>query len=387
MLDAGETCGESFDVGKDIRSSRSSSDDDIFAMESTSSTSNAPSAAQDRFGTCAKQGHRMSMQDFHCNIGELTLPLNRMATSDSFPLSFHAIYDGHCGTRVAELAATRLHVLAVEEELMFEQWPQGTMSAVERAFERIDEEFTAMVRNSAEPLLDGSCAIISLIKQSAPRAVAVANLGDSRAVLSQSGRAIDLSTSHSPGRADERERIISAGGWITTEREIAVGRLHHMDLDDPTIRQRAQQLNYEDIYRVNGELCVSRALGDLDYKLPHVNEYKHWFFLPGHPGYRELNATTNASQEAPPMFQFGDDLVIAKPEWEVRDLVEEDEFLILACDGLWDVMSSQEAVDIAKRSNGDCRRASEELVNTALRMGTNDNVTATVISLKRQPVE
>lgn len=326
------------------------------------------------------------MEDFHCNVASLS-PASSLALSSPFRLSFHAVYDGHCGSRVAELAASRLHLLAAKKEDMFTKWPQGTFDGIERALVLIDEEFTEMVRQAPEPLLDGSCAIIAVIKQEEPRALAVANLGDSRAVLSRGGSAVELSRSHSPGRADERERIISAGGWITSEREIAVGRLHHMDLDDPSIRQRAQQLNYVDIYRVNGELCVSRALGDLDYKLPHVNDYQHWFFLPGHPGYREKSNHANPNTAEQPAFKFTNDLVIVTPEWDVRDLEEEDEFLILACDGLWDVMSSQEAVDIARRNRGDCKLASEELVNTALRMGTNDNVTVTVVNLQEQVQE
>lgn len=45
-----------------------------------------------------------------------------------------------------------------------------------------------------------------------------------------------------------------------------MGRLHHMDLSDPDIYNEAKDLNWVDIYRVCGELAVSRSIGDKDYK-------------------------------------------------------------------------------------------------------------------------
>lgn len=46
-----------------------------------------------------------------------------------------------------------------------------------------------------------------------------------------------------------------------------MARLRQMDLDDPVIRQSAEQVvRWVTIYRVNGELAVSRSIGDPDYK-------------------------------------------------------------------------------------------------------------------------
>ena len=41
-------------------------------------------------------------------------------------------------------------------------------------------------------------------------------------------------------------------------------------------------------------------------------------------------------------------LVIAEPEVRVLEITPDDEFLLLACDGLFDVMSSQEAVSFVR---------------------------------------
>jgi serine/threonine protein phosphatase PrpC len=95
----------------------------------------------------------------------------------------------------------------------------------------------------------------------------VANLGDSRAVLSRGGVSKDMSREHKPSRPDERARIEAAGGWVTVEKELLMSKLHQMDLTDPEIRQQAEKrVKWVEIARVNGELAVARAIGDSDYK-------------------------------------------------------------------------------------------------------------------------
>ena len=68
----------------------------------------------------------------------------------------------------------------------------------------------------------------------------------------------------------------------------------------------------------------------------------------------------------------------------MRDILPEDEFAILACDGLWDVMSSKTAVDLARlqlRVHNDPTRAAEILIERALSWHTRDNVTVLIICL------
>lgn len=59
----------------------------------------------------------------------------------------------------------------------------------------------------------------------------------------------------------------------------------------------------------------------------------------------------------------------AEPEVQTYTLTSEDEFLVLACDGLWDVMSSQRCMELARthlRDNNDPQLCAEHLVSTAL---------------------
>ena len=82
--------------------------------------------------------------------------------------------------------------------------------------------------------------------------------------------------------------------------------------------------------RVNGSLAVSRALGDFDYK---------------------------AQPKLTPVKQ----LVSPEPDVEVIERCEEDQFVLLACDGVWDVLENSEVVDLI----GSRLRVSESLEKTS----------------------
>ncbi|KAE8700169.1 putative protein phosphatase 2C 27 [Hibiscus syriacus] len=117
------------------------------------------------------------------------------------------------------------------------------------------------------------------------RMLVVANAGDCRAVLCRRGKAIEMSRDHKPMCNRERRRIEASGGSVY------------------------------DGY-LNGQLNVARALGDW-----HMEGMK-------------------AAEGGP---------LSAEPELMTADLTEEDEFLIIGCDGVWDVFRSQNAVDFARR--------------------------------------
>ncbi|XP_039020705.1 probable protein phosphatase 2C 13 isoform X2 [Hibiscus syriacus] len=114
-------------------------------------------------------------------------------------------------------------------------------------------------------------------------------------------------------------------------------------------RKRVEELGgYIDDGYLNGYLSVTRALGDWDMKFPLGS--------------------------ASPL--------IAEPDVRQIVLSEDDEFLIIGCDGIWDVMSSQFAVSLVRRAlrrHDDPKECARELVNEATRLNSSDNLTAIII--------
>ncbi|CAI9777929.1 unnamed protein product [Fraxinus pennsylvanica] len=77
-----------------------------------------------------------------------------------------------------------------------------------------------------------------------------------------------------------------------------------------------------------------------------------------------------------------------EPELEEVVITEEDEFIIIGCDGLWDVMSSQCAVTIVRKElmlHNDPDKCSRELVREALKRNTCDNLTVIVACFSPNP--
>ncbi|CAK9051196.1 unnamed protein product [Durusdinium trenchii] len=138
----------------------------------------------------------------------------------------------------------------------------------------------------------GCTAAICLVQV---ESILVANVGDSRVVLSQRGQAVPLSEDHKPNLPRERERIERAGGVVE--------------------QQQAGPLT---TFRINGNLNLSRSIGDLDYK----NDLQ----LP--PGEQIISSVPDVLEHR-------------------RDAA--DEFVLIASDGIWDRIGSQEAVDFVRR--------------------------------------
>jgi protein phosphatase PTC1 len=94
------------------------------------------------------------------------------------------------------------------------------------------------------------------------------------------------------------------------------------------------------------------------------------------------------------------EFVVGAPYTTETELCDEDEFLILACDGvsylsisgydlvltrccpqLWDVTSDQSAIDLVREID-DAQHASQKLLKHALSQHTTDNVTVVVVRFK-----
>ncbi|TYJ32841.1 hypothetical protein E1A91_A05G063700v1 [Gossypium mustelinum] len=263
-----------------------------------------------RYGLSSMQGWRAAMEDAHAAYPDL-----------DESTSFFGVYDGHGGKVVAKFCAKYLH----QQVLKHEAYATGDIGAsVHRAFFRMDEmmrgqrgwrelailgdkidKFTGMIegliwspkggegidQDDDWAIEEGPHSDFSGPTSGSTACVAilrnnqlvVANAGDSRCVISRKGQAYNLSRDHKPDLEAEKERILKAGGFIHAG-------------------------------RVNGSLNLSRAIGDMEFK---------------------KNKLLPAEKQT----------VSANPDINTVELCDDDDFLVLACDGIWDCMSSQMLVD------------------------------------------
>ena len=238
-----------------------------------------------RFALSSMQGWRVEMEDAHSAL--LSLPGNLK------DWSFFAVYDGHAGSRVSAYCADQLiRSITANEALCGSNGnelkdlkgdEEVVKQAIRQGFLDLDETLRKLPEVINGEDKSGSTVVCVLIS---PKHIYFANCGDSRVVLSRSGKLAFSTQDHKPINPIEKERIQNAGGSVM-------------------------------IQRVNGSLAVSRALGDFEYK----------------------NVANKGQCEQ---------LVSPEPEIFVEDRSADDEFLVLACDGVWDVMSNEELCDFVR---------------------------------------
>lgn len=247
------------------------------------------------YGVSSMQGWRNNMEDAH---------IHDLKTLQSG--AFFAVFDGHGGSEVARYCAKNmtnrlkdldsfkeskyLEALTEVYHIMDNDMLTDTgkieldtfKDNTENAHHKMLEQQLGIKLNMSDN--DAGCTAVSvLIKDGHYH---VANAGDSRIVLCRGGTTIEMSQDHGPDLQSEIDRIHAAGG------EIENGR-------------------------VNGNLNLTRAIGDFCYK---------------------KNSDIPAK----------DQIICAEPDVESFPIHADDEFLVLACDGIWESKSSREVVEFVK---------------------------------------
>nr|XP_015624949.1 putative protein phosphatase 2C 22 [Oryza sativa Japonica Group] len=328
----------------------------------TSKVTNEGENDRVKYASSAMQGLRMSMQD------ALAVELDLDALKST---SFFGVYDGHGGAEVAMYCAKRFHVMLREEESFLNNLSYAITSVCSRlddeleapnvwraslyphrssesssessdCFQFLSTGSCANVWRSSEavsyklPSYEGSTACVVIIRGNQ---ITVGNVGDSRCVLSKNGQAIDLSTDHKPNVPLERQRILRVGGQVWREKFPAKD-------SGGEIREQWGP------YCIEGKLSTSRALGDFAYK---------------NIVYR-------------PQYQ----MVTHFPDIRVAKITGDTEFLVIASDGIWDHMSSQDVVDFVheKLNSGEetLHTTCEKLVENCLE--SRNNATAILVQFK-----
>ncbi|KAJ3342547.1 Protein phosphatase 2C 2 [Gonapodya sp. JEL0774] len=222
--------------------------------------------------------------------------------------SFFIVSDGHRGNRVAHYLSRRIHwrVASMDE---FERGEYG--EALRLGFMAVEQELHkaySTVLRGKEPA--GSTCCAALITDD--RQLFVANVGDSRAVLSCAGVAVPMSFDHKPNIFEESQRIHRAGSMIIDGRVQGgfCGSRPH------TIGRTTDEqfVPFRDIRDVReGRLATSRSFGDFDFK---------------------RNRDLPLEEQA----------VTAKPEVLRKQLIDADEFLVVCSDGVFDVLTSESII-------------------------------------------
>uniref|UniRef100_A0ACD5USZ2 Uncharacterized protein n=1 Tax=Avena sativa TaxID=4498 RepID=A0ACD5USZ2_AVESA len=255
------------------------------------------------YAVSSMQGYRVNMEDAHATIGDLDV---------STATSFFGVYDGHGGAAVSMFCAKHLHF----EVLKHPQFKDNLPIALANAFIRMDQmmiteegrkELSGYCRNNRkltvkDMLMDctclkpkkypgptevGSTACVALIRGDQ---IIVGNAGDCRCVLSRNGQAIILTTDHKPSVPAEKQRIENAGRSVTVTGGAS---------------------------RIDNGIAVSRSIGDLRYK---------------------TNGRLPPAQQA----------LTCSPEIRLEKVTDDTEFLVMACDGVWDVVLNQGLIEIIR---------------------------------------
>lgn len=310
-----------------------------------------------RYGLSSMQGWRSTMEDAHAAYPYL-----------DGSTSFFGVYDGHGGKAVAKFCAKYLH----EQVLKNEAYTAGDLAtSLQKSFLRMDEmmcgqrgwrelavlgdkleKVTGMIEGflwsprsgeanrksndwSSEEgphsdYIGPTSGCTACVAIIRDNLVIVANAGDSRCVMSHGGRAYDLSKDHKPDLEVEKQRILRAGGFVQCG-------------------------------RVNGSLNLARAIGDMELK---------------------QNKSLPAEKQ----------IVTADPDINTVKLGDSDEFLVLACDGIWDCMSSQQLVDFVREQlisetklSVVCERVFDKCLAPSAGGEGCDNMTMILVQFKKPP--
>lgn len=299
------------------------------------------------YAVSGMMGFRNSMEDQHVVCTDIKV--------NGFSMKGHSlfvVFDGHGGSYASEFcAANFLETFVKSEEL--ERYAalqaHGRCSradtngvnllkdALRYTFEELDRQLTAEQirrnqefyaaqlpydyrKSSVEERSGSTCVAVAFT----PTHFVCANAGDSRAILRRNGKVIPMSFDHKPSNIPEKVRITNAKGEVSGK-------------------------------RIDGDLAVSRALGDFVHK---------------------LNRDLGPNEQK----------VIGSPDFTVYPRIHSgDEFVVIACDGIWDVATNKECSDYIQSllSSGetDLGTICEEALDTCLERNSRDNMTIAIIGL------
>ena len=316
-------------------------------------------------------------------------------------VGYFAVYDGHAGVKCADFLKQNLHNYIFQDS----NFPTDIKTAIKNGFLKAEKEYeTIAVDSLNQDILEddsGSCACVILFVDNH---VFTANVGDSRIILSlDHGKIVrPLTTDHKPNVIKEYNRIIKSGGKVycdyqkdnynennnysnyysnnneglTTPQSHKVSnsftsfvlpkiaRTRSCNFGLPKIDNQKinmpEKNNLNAIYRIRpSTLSVSRTIGDFGSKLSRFG---------GVPG-----------------------MIICEPEINAFEYPHNADFILLACDGIFDVLDSEECGGCAwnvinneknNELNGLCLNCVDMVIKTAMYKKSTDNLSSVFIAME-----
>ena len=232
------------------------------------------------YGLSSMQGWRMSMEDAHLSVLDLTPGI-----------SLFCVFDGHGGPEVAKFCSEYFSKHLLENE----NFKKGEYQrALEENFLRMDEilmssEGPELLKpfKTEKEIANSFAGCTANVVLFAEDKYYIANAGDARAVLfTKKDEVLALSVDHKPEDEKELRRIEKAGGYVSDG-------------------------------RVNDNLNLTRAIGDLEYK-----------------------KNPNLKPE--------EQIISGYPDVQIRDYTADDNFILIGCDGIWETMSTKDICEFAR---------------------------------------
>jgi len=242
------------------------------------------------------------------------------------------VLDGHRGSEAAQFGAT-----ALREEIgaTIKKGKLPSTSKIEQSFRSVDNQLRKHFKQHPDKPKAGTTVIGALVaqQQDGSYQAKLINCGDSRGIIIQNPLSEDGSLSiietidHKPGDPIEKARILAAGGKVKGGGNT----------------------------RIDGKLAVSRGLGDFDFK---------------------ADKSRKAAEQK----------VSCQPDvYEASNLMP-GSVLVLACDGVWNVLSSEEVAatvqeELQADPQADLNEVAATIVDLSLELGSTDNVTVLLVHL------
>jgi len=252
---------------------------------------------------------------------------------------FFAVFDGHAGKDAAEWCGFHFHdtfLTALRESDL-----PSIPDTLNHTFHEVDRALSQRAEESEGKLHSGCTAVTAFLRlEDAKGGQSFLSGGAASQGVYEAKPSDQLRRVLYCANAGDARAVLCRGGKAV--------RLtyDHQGSDKQEAKRVTDAGGFMMSGRVNGVLAVTRSLGDSSMK----------------------------------------EFVVGSPYTTETELCEEDEFMIIACDGLWDVASDQTAIRKV-RSMESSQEASQFLVDYALRKGSQDNVTVLVVRLSPVPDE